>query len=253
MSSSNIPSSSDLMDIDSALPVSFKHPSDKKLGKRKLDEYNLDENLYRSFNWNDEYDKRIKLDMPEDRKEAINARPSFTNLVSSAFLILPPEVDTVVITRDKFVVEWNESYSSNIGISPTQVMPALAADREEIIKNEIHRSSFNFPFYYCNSSTSSEIINKIKEERRIVVSSQISNADTSLSPLQLKRAASVSNEAFKEKAAKKQKGISSQEKLLKISNSINESLDYFEYIPAENVPVRDKRTVSILLFLFFIF
>ena len=33
---------------------------------------------------------------------------SFVNLVSSASLILPPEIDTVVIARDKFVVEWNE-------------------------------------------------------------------------------------------------------------------------------------------------
>ena len=70
----------------------------------------------------------------------------------------------------------------------------------------------------------------------------------------MKRAASVSNEAFEK--ADKQKEINSQEKLLKIANSINNSLEYFKYIPAENVPVRDKPTVNFLLlvcYLFFIF
>jgi len=116
------------------------------------------------------------------------------------------------------------------------------------------RDAFEIPFYYCNSSTSSEIINKIKEERRIIVSSQISDADTSLSPLQMKRAASMLSEAFREKADKP-KGASSGKKLLKVANSINDSLEYFEYILAENVPVRDKRTVSCylsMLLLFFI-
>jgi hypothetical protein len=64
----------------------------------------------------------------------------------------------------------------------------------------------------------------------------------------------MSSEAFREKADK-QKGASSGEKLLKVANSINDSLEYFEYIPAENVPVRDKRTVSCylsMLLLFFI-
>jgi hypothetical protein len=260
MSSSNIQSSSqnnDLMDIDFILSgdapsnklvadPSFERPSEKQLGKRKRD-FDLDENFYNSFSWNEDPEKKIKLDTPEDRKIAINARPSFANLVSSASLILPPEIDTVVITRNKFVVEWSEDSSSpNVSFPPTQVTPTLGADREEQVKNEIHRNVFKIPLYCCNSSTSTKILEKIKEEKRIVVSSQIDDAETSLSSLQLKRAASVSNEAFNEKAAKKQKGASSQEKLLKISNSINESLGYFEYIPAENVPVRDKRTVSVL-------
>ena len=54
------------------------------------------------------------------------------------------------------------------------------------------------------------------------------------------------SEAFREKADKP-KGASSGEKLLKVANSINDSLEYFEYIPPENVPVRDRRTVSCYL------
>ena len=76
--------------------------------KRKRDDFDLDESFHNSFSWNEDPKKRIKLDTSEDRKEAINTRPSFANLVSSASLILSPEIDTVVITRDKFVVEWNE-------------------------------------------------------------------------------------------------------------------------------------------------
>ena len=52
--------------------------------------------------------KKVKLDTQEDRIEALNLQPSFTNLASSISLILPPEVDTVVITRNEFVVEWDK-------------------------------------------------------------------------------------------------------------------------------------------------
>lgn len=255
MSSSDIPLSSQSKNTSSSGPQETlqskntspsspqKTPSEKQLGKRKRDDFDLDEDFYKSFSWNQDSEKRIKLDTQEGRKDAINARPSFANLVSSASLILPPEIDTVVITREKFVVEWNESL--NNGIPPTQVTPTLASDREETIKEEIHKNAFNIPFYYCNASTSSEIINRITEEKRIIVSSQISDVETSLSPLQLKRAASVLSDAFNEKA-KRQKVSTSQDKLLKVANSINDSLEYFRYIPAENVPVRDKRTVSVL-------
>ena len=80
--------------------------------KRKHEDYNLDERLHEQFSWNDgdlsNFNKRLKLDNLFDRREVLNSRASFTNLVSSASLILPPEVDTVVITRDKFVVEWSQ-------------------------------------------------------------------------------------------------------------------------------------------------
>jgi hypothetical protein len=59
--------------------------------------------------------KKVKLDTQEDRIEALNSRPSFTNLASSILLILPPEVNTVVITRNEFVVEWDKDpYSETL-------------------------------------------------------------------------------------------------------------------------------------------
>lgn len=51
-------------------------------------------------------------------------------------------------------------------------------------------------------------------------------------------------EKEKEKANEK-KEKRDQEKLNKAISSINQSLGYFDYLPSENVPVRDKRNVSI--------
>lgn len=85
-------------------PISSSTPtSSRVLAKRSWDEYNLNEDLFKSFDW--EENKKIRLDSYESRIEALNNRSSFTNLVSSASLILPPEIDTVVITRDQFVVK----------------------------------------------------------------------------------------------------------------------------------------------------
>jgi len=179
---------------------------------------------------------KIKLDTQDDRNNALNMRLSFTNLVSSASLIFPPEIDTVVITRDTFVVEWNE-----FEIPPTQVTQILSKNRQEEVKSEIHRTSLNIPLYYSNQSSSS---NAVEAENRLIVPSQIIDTDTSLSPRQIERAASLSRETLNEKANEK-KEKRSQEKLNKAINIINQSLGYFEYLPMENVPVRDKRSVSI--------
>ena len=75
--------------------------------KRKHESYNLDERLHEQFIWDEDpsNNKKIKLDTLNDRKDVFNKRVSFTNLVSSVSLILPPEINTVVITKDKFVVE----------------------------------------------------------------------------------------------------------------------------------------------------
>lgn len=95
----------------------------------------------------------MELDTQNDRNEALNARLSFTNLVSSASLILPPEIDTVVITRETFVVKWNED-----GIPPTQVTRTLSKSRENEVKSEIHQTSFNIPLYYSNQSSSQKYL-----------------------------------------------------------------------------------------------
>jgi hypothetical protein len=96
------------------------------LGKRTRATYDrLDEEFYESnFKWNEEPNKKkVTLDTPEDRNAVLNARPSFTNLVASASLILPPEMDTVVISRDQFVVEWNQDGEELL--PPTQVIQVL--------------------------------------------------------------------------------------------------------------------------------
>jgi hypothetical protein len=61
------------------------------------------------------------------------------------------------------------------------------------------------------------------------------------------RAAFITKDALKSNKVK-----TTNDRLLKTIKAINESLEYFEYIPLENVPIRDKRTVSMML-LFFIF
>ena len=217
--------------------------------KRKRNEYDLDMDFYESrFTLNEEDPiKKVKLDTQEDRIEALNSRPSFTNLASSISLILPPEVDTVVITRNEFVVEWDKDPDSETLPPPTQVKQILKNERKELVKNAIHRNSFNIPLYYCNSSTPTEIIDKIKEEHRITVTSQINDAKTSLSSRQMDRAAFITKDALKSNKVK-----TTNDRLLKTIKAINESLEYFEYIPSENVPIRDKRTVSMML-LFFVF
>jgi hypothetical protein len=153
--------------------------TETSLGKRQ---YTLDENFYESsFNWNEDPSKKIKLDTQDARNNALNTRPSFTNLVSSASLILPPEMDTVVITRDQFVVEWSKEPNEEEMLPPTQVRQILSEERKSLVQDEIHRTSFRMPLYFCNASTSKDVITKVKEENRLSVMSQITDTETSLS------------------------------------------------------------------------
>lgn len=228
----------------SASKIDLEIPSSPQLGKRNRDDYALDNEFYESqFSREEDPHKKIKLDTQEERREALNSRPSFTNLASSISLILPPEIDTVVITRDEFVVEWNKDPSSETLPPPTQVKQILKEERKEFVKGIIHRNSFNIPLYFCNASTPNEIIDKIEEEKRIAVSSQISDAETSLSARQMDRAASITKDALKPKTDKSK----ANDRLIRTIKAINESLEYFEYIPADNIPIRDKRTVSMML------
>ena len=210
--------------------------------KRKNEGYNLDERLHEEFSWND---KRIRLDNFYDRREALNSRASFTNLVSSASIILPPEIDTVVITKNKFAVEWNQN-SDKIPLPLTQVVQVLREDDRSEIGDEIHQNSFKIPVYYCNSSTPQNITKKICEEKRMLVQSQITDIKTSLSPVQIGRYREMTNITHKKTANKK----SVSDKLSRSIQAINESLEYFDYIPSKYVPVRDKKKVNILLLLF---
>lgn len=223
--------------------------------KRKHESYNLDERLHEQFNWDEDLlnNKKIKLDTLNDRKDVFNKRVSFTNLVSSASLILPPEINTVVITKDKFVVEWSQNLDTTDTtdtIPPTQVKQVLREDDRHELGNEIHQNSFRIPIYYCNSITPSNIIKKINEENRMLINSQINDAETSLSYAQIESYSETTKKSLK-KVASSMREKSANEKLNKSIQAINESLEYFNYIPPKDVPVRDKKMVSILL-LFFI-
>jgi len=220
--------------------------------KRKNEGYNLDERLHEQFSWNDSFmdTKRIKLDNLFDRREALNSRTSFTNLVSSASLILPPEIDTVVITKDNFVVEWNQNSESIDKIPPTQVKQVLREGDRSEIGDEIHQNSFKIPVYYCNSSTPQNITKKISEEKRMLVQSQITDTESSLSPVQIERYTEMTKVSLKKTANKKREKLAS-DKLSRSIQAINESLEHFNHIPSKYVPVRDKKKVNILLLLLF--
>src|SRR5271168_216027 len=211
-------------------------------GKRKRENYNLDVNLHKEFNWREA--KKNKLDTLSDREAALSQRQSFTTLLSSASLILPPEVDMVLVSRSGYVVEWKQE-DSNSQIPPTKVMHALKDDRRETIGDEIHEVSFQIPCSYHNNFTMKEFKEKANKKKRHIIQSKVE--DTEHSFLQQ---TTITNNQLKEAATKK-KEITTREKLTNVVSQINESLSYFNYIPAKNVPIRDKQSVSIIFFIFF--
>src|SRR3954447_11680492 len=143
-------------------------------------------------------------------------------------------------------MEHNENSEDSEKIPPTQVKQTFGENRRKLIGDEIHMNCFKIPLYYCNEFTLREIIDKIVEEKQKIVSSQTSDADTSLSSSQIDSAEELSKQALKDMANMKQeKNI--QKKLSIAIRTINESLNYFDYIPAENILVRDKRTVCIFI------
>jgi hypothetical protein len=219
-------------------------PSSEERGKRKREKYDLNLNLHKEFNWKDA--KKIKLDTLSDREAVLSQRQSFTTLLSSASLILPPEVDMVLVSRSGYVVEWKQE-DSNSQIPPTKVTHALKDDRRENIGDEIHESSFQIPCSYHNNFTEKEFKERAMTEKRHIIQSKVE--DTEHSFLQQ---TTITNNQLKEAAIKK-KEITTREKLTNVISQINESLHYFEYIPTTNVPIRDKQSVSIYFFYFFIF
>ena len=219
-----------------------KPPSAAEKGKRKRENYDLDVNLHKEFNWREA--KKNKLDTLSDREAALSQRQSFTTLLSSASLILPPEVDMVLVSRSGYVVEWKQE-DSNSQIPPTKVTHALKDDRRETIGDEIHEVSFQIPCSYHNNFTMKEFKERANKEKRHIIQSKVE--DTEHSFLQQ---TTITNNQLKEAAIKK-KEITTREKLTNVVSQINESLSYFNYIPAKNVPIRDKQSVSIIFFIFF--
>jgi hypothetical protein len=126
-------------------------------------------------------------------------------------------------------------------------MHALKDNRREIIGDESHKFSFQIPCSYHNNFTEKEFKERAMTEKRHIIQSKVE--DTEHSFLQQ---TTITNNQLKEAAIKK-KEITTKEKLTTVISQINESLHYFEYILTTTVPIRDKQSVSIYFFYFFIF
>ncbi len=83
-----------------------QQPSKSK-EKRRIPNYDLDKNLYKKYDYklSSGSQKRIKLDTKEGQENALNVCFSFVKLVSLASLLLPLEVELVIITWDIYMVE----------------------------------------------------------------------------------------------------------------------------------------------------
>jgi hypothetical protein len=137
-------------------------------------------------------------------------------------------------------------------LPPTQVRQILSEERKSLVQDEIHRTSFRMPLYFCNASTSKDVITKVKEENRLSVMFQITDMETSLSNRLNDRAASITSYALNAKVDKnKDKDRVAREKLNRTTSSINNTLQSFDQLPAKDVPARDKKTVSMMLLLSF--
>jgi hypothetical protein len=97
------------------------------------------------------------------------------------------------------------------------------------------------PLYFCNTTTSEEIIKKVREENRISVPSQINDTETSLTTCLNDRVGIITSLALNAKAEKnKDKDRQIREKLNKTISGINETLRYFKHLPSKDVPDRRR-------------
>src|SRR6266496_6409216 len=161
--------------------------------KRRISNYDLDKNLYKKYDYklSSESQKRIKLDTKEGQEDALNVRSSFVKLVSSASLLLPPEVESVIITRDSYTVEWDQTDGNKIPL--TKAVQIIQEVDKELIQEEIHRSSFQIPFLFSNNLTTAEMRNKAAGENRTIVASYVTDTDNLLIVNQMDAVALIEN------------------------------------------------------------
>ena len=180
--------------------------------------------------------KKIKLDTTKDREEALNARQSFVNLASSASLLLPPEMEAIVITRNNFTVEWDQP-DLNQRIPPTKVAQVVQEEKIDEFKEEIHKNSFKLPFLFCNDSTPTERRDQAIKDNRNIIMTYVVDTQSSFSMNQLESIGSVNKKTIKETTEKR--------KLERYTKMINDVLECFETIDPRNVPIKDRKLVSI--------
>src|SRR6266542_7163124 len=217
-----------------------QQPSKSK-EKRRIPNYDLDENLYKEYDYklSSRLQKRIKLDTKEGREDALNVRSSFVKLVSLASLLLPPEVESVIITRDTYTIEWDQTDGNKI--SPTKAVKIIQEVDKELIQEEIHRSSFQIPFLFFNNLTTAEMRNKAAGENRTIVTFYVTDTDNLLTANQIDAVALISRKQLKDAAANKKEN----EKLNRYINMLNDVVYFFVNINPRNIPIRDKKLVSI--------
>jgi len=211
--------------------------------KRKtLPNYMLDENIHKEYDYglNLREQKKIRLETTQGREEALNERQSFVNLVSSASMLLPPEMEAVVITRNNFMVEWDQ-LDLDRSVPPTKVTQVVKEEMMDEFQEEIHKNSFKLPFFYCNNSTSTDRRDKAAEEKRNIVTTYVTDAEHSFSINQMGSIGSVNKKTIKEAVTAKRE----REKLARYTRMINHVLESFQIIDPRNVPVRDRKMVSI--------
>ena len=83
--------------------------------------------------------------------------------------------------------------------------------------------------------------NKAAGEHRTVVTSYVTDTDNSLTANQMDAVALISRKQLKDAAANKREN----EKLNRYINMVNDVLYFFVDINPRNVPIRDKKLVSI--------
>src|SRR6266496_441101 len=137
------------------------------------------------------------------------------------------------------MVEWNQTDGNKI--LPTKAVQIIQEVDKELIQEEIYRSSFQIPFLFSNNLMIAEMRNKAAGEHRTVVTSYITDTDNSLTANQMDAIALISRKQLKDAAANKRKN----EKLNRYINMVNDVLYFFVDINPRNVPIRDKKLVSI--------
>src|SRR6266498_1114370 len=109
-----------------------QQPSKSK-EKRRIPNYDLDKNLYKEYDYklSSRSQKRIKLNTKEGREDVLNVYFSFVKLVSLTSLLLPPEVESVIIIRDIYTVKWDQTNDNKI--SPIKAVQIIQEVDKELI------------------------------------------------------------------------------------------------------------------------
>ena len=112
---------------------------------------------------------------------------------------------------------------------------------KELIQEEIHKSSFQLSFLFSNNFTAPEMRNKATDKNKNIVTSYIMDTENLLTANQMDAVALIGRKELRVTVANKREN----EKLNRYINMVNDILYFFVNINSRNVPIRDKKLVSI--------